>query len=281
MTWTGWTPEATQQLRDDWAAGIPTAEIGRRLGAGKNAIIGKSHRLKLDGRTSVVIARDLTPHVLVKIRNDIAAGRLQKDIATFYHVGAKRIVAIRATMDDAPKPKPVQRLKANRGGGKSPRLSAVKHAEVLALLKAGMGVAAAAIKTDTTRVQCEVVRAEMNAAGVVRVPNKGGRPKPRPLGVFFSHADGLDRETEAEPMPLVAMMKQAATLAAATGRIVVDMAPRVPGKPRQCEFLTGDRPRDFVRCEGIVEPGRSWCLPCCKVVFTNYRPAALVCEAAE
>ena len=259
MTWSGWTPEATQQLRDDWAAGISTAEIGRRLGAGKNAIIGKSHRLKLDGRTSVVIARDLTPHVLVKIRNDIAAGRLQKDIATFYHVGAKRIVAIRATMDDAPKPKPVQRLKANRGRGKSPRLSAVKHAEVLALLKAGMGVAAAAIKTDTTRVQCEVVRAEMNAAGVVRVPNKGGRPKPRPLGVFFSHADGLDRETEAEPMPLVAMMKQAAIEAAATGRIVVRAEPRAPGHGPRCTWLFGTDRTNWRACDAPSGVHRSWC----------------------
>lgn len=47
-----WTPALEAQLRALWAEGLPTLEIGRRLGMGKNSILGKAHRLKLPGRTS-------------------------------------------------------------------------------------------------------------------------------------------------------------------------------------------------------------------------------------
>ena len=259
MTWNGWTDEATQQLRDDWAAGLSTAEIGRRLGCGKNAVIGKAHRIGLDARPSVVAARDLSPNVMVKIKNDIAAGKFNKQIAEYYHVGTKRIAAIRSITADAPQPKPAQRLKVNRGRGKSPRLPADTHAAVMALLTAGTGVDTTAMKTGATRVQVEVVRAEMAAAGIERTPNKGGRQKFRPLGSYVSHADSLDRETEAEPMPLVAMMKQAAIEAAATGRIVVRAEPRAPGHGPRCTWLFGTDRTNWRACDAPSGVHRSWC----------------------
>jgi GcrA cell cycle regulator len=47
-----WTPELIEQLADLWKAGLSTAEIGRRLGVSKNAVVGKAHRLALDPRPS-------------------------------------------------------------------------------------------------------------------------------------------------------------------------------------------------------------------------------------
>ena len=47
-----WTPELCDSLRNLWAQDLPTAEIARRLGVGKNAAIGKAHRMKLTPRTS-------------------------------------------------------------------------------------------------------------------------------------------------------------------------------------------------------------------------------------
>jgi GcrA cell cycle regulator len=58
-----WTPERVQQLRDLWAEGATTSEIGRRIGCGKNAIIGKAWRLKLDARPSP-IRRDVVPKAI-------------------------------------------------------------------------------------------------------------------------------------------------------------------------------------------------------------------------
>ena len=47
-----WTPELIDQLAVLWKEGLSTAEIGRRLGVTKNAVVGKAHRLALDPRPS-------------------------------------------------------------------------------------------------------------------------------------------------------------------------------------------------------------------------------------
>src|ERR1700723_4604058 len=49
-----WTDEVISQLRTLWAEGHSTAEIGRRLGVTKNAIVGKAHRLDLPARPSPI-----------------------------------------------------------------------------------------------------------------------------------------------------------------------------------------------------------------------------------
>lgn len=43
-----------RELRVLWAAGHSTAEIGRRLGVSKNAVVGKAHRMDLGGRPSPI-----------------------------------------------------------------------------------------------------------------------------------------------------------------------------------------------------------------------------------
>lgn len=57
-----WNDETIRHLRDLWAEGHSTAEIGRRLGVSKNAIVGKAHRLDLDARPSP-IRRDVVKAV--------------------------------------------------------------------------------------------------------------------------------------------------------------------------------------------------------------------------
>jgi len=49
-----WTEEAIGRLRTLWAEGHSTAEIGRRLGVSKNAVVGKAHRLDLPARPSPI-----------------------------------------------------------------------------------------------------------------------------------------------------------------------------------------------------------------------------------
>jgi GcrA cell cycle regulator len=49
-----WDDETIRLLRDLWSQGHSTAEIGRRLGVSKNAIVGKAHRLDLDARPSPI-----------------------------------------------------------------------------------------------------------------------------------------------------------------------------------------------------------------------------------
>jgi len=49
-----WTNEAIDRLRAFWAEGHSTAEIGRRMGISKNAVVGKAHRLELPARPSPI-----------------------------------------------------------------------------------------------------------------------------------------------------------------------------------------------------------------------------------
>ena len=56
-----WNEETIRQLRALWAEGHSTAEIGRRLGVSKNAIVGKAHRLELDARPSPIRRESAKP----------------------------------------------------------------------------------------------------------------------------------------------------------------------------------------------------------------------------
>ena len=49
-----WNEEAIARLRQLWQEGHSTAEIGRRMGITKNAVVGKAHRLVLEARPSPI-----------------------------------------------------------------------------------------------------------------------------------------------------------------------------------------------------------------------------------
>jgi len=49
-----WNDEIVRRLRWLWDEGHSTAEIGRRLGVSKNAVVGKVHRLDLPTRPSPI-----------------------------------------------------------------------------------------------------------------------------------------------------------------------------------------------------------------------------------
>ena len=49
-----WTDDVIGRLKALWAEGHSTAEIGRRMGISKNAVVGKAHRLSLEARPSPI-----------------------------------------------------------------------------------------------------------------------------------------------------------------------------------------------------------------------------------
>lgn len=49
-----WNEETIARLRGLWSEGLSTAEIGRRMGISKNAVVGKAHRLNLPPRPSPI-----------------------------------------------------------------------------------------------------------------------------------------------------------------------------------------------------------------------------------
>ncbi len=62
-----WSAEAIELLKALWAEGHSTAEIGRRMGISKNAVVGKAHRLVLPARPSP-IRRDGVPRPITSGR---------------------------------------------------------------------------------------------------------------------------------------------------------------------------------------------------------------------
>ena len=56
---TVWTQQRIEALSTLWSDGLSTAEIGRRLGITKNAVVGKAHRLSLSPRPSPVKASSI------------------------------------------------------------------------------------------------------------------------------------------------------------------------------------------------------------------------------
>ena len=77
---TTWTDTVISNLRRLWDEGHATAEIGRRLGVTKNAVIGKAHRLELPRRPSPIqqnsqTARKPGPRPKVVSSRAVAASR--------------------------------------------------------------------------------------------------------------------------------------------------------------------------------------------------------------
>ncbi len=58
-----WTPDRVKTLMALWAEGIPTLDIGRRLGVTKNSVVGKVHRLGLPKRQSPINSTSRAPRV--------------------------------------------------------------------------------------------------------------------------------------------------------------------------------------------------------------------------
>lgn len=58
----GWTADMEADLRRLWAEGFTCTVIARRIGATKNAVLGKVHRLRLEARPSPIAAGEERRH---------------------------------------------------------------------------------------------------------------------------------------------------------------------------------------------------------------------------
>ncbi len=90
-----WNDETIARIRDLWAEGHSTAEIGRRMGVTKNAIVGKAHRLNLPPRPS-------------PIRRNPAEGHAPRRAAV-KRVSGPTLPTLEANAPAAPRPLPQAR----------------------------------------------------------------------------------------------------------------------------------------------------------------------------
>jgi GcrA cell cycle regulator len=104
-----WTAETIERLRALWAEGHSTAEIGRRMGITKNAVVGKAHRLNLPARPSP-IRRELIGEVRVAapkpVRPVAVAPRQTLAVAPRQTLAVAPVPAPRPAAAPAPAPAP-------------------------------------------------------------------------------------------------------------------------------------------------------------------------------
>jgi GcrA cell cycle regulator len=108
-----WNDETIARLRTLWNEGLSTAEIGRRMGVSKNAVVGKAHRLGLAARPSP-IRRDAsgssTPRVVAPRR--IVGPTLPPLGAALPHSDEVRVerpeprIVVKAPLAPPPAPRP-------------------------------------------------------------------------------------------------------------------------------------------------------------------------------
>ncbi|WP_431281823.1 GcrA family cell cycle regulator [Humitalea sp. 24SJ18S-53] len=118
-----WSDEAIETLKALWAEGHSTAEIGRRMGISKNAVVGKAHRLVLPARPSP-IRRDGVPRPITSGRPIMAV------------VPRPAPVAPRASVTRPPA-SPVQRIMAAAPPPAAPRAVAAPPPVVRAFPRFG------------------------------------------------------------------------------------------------------------------------------------------------
>ena len=93
-----WTEEKDAQLIVLWAEGHSTAEIGRRLGFSKNAVVGHAHRMHLPARPSPITG--------VGVRKARPAYR---PAVTLPALAVLTLTAIRVSVPKVVPPRPVER----------------------------------------------------------------------------------------------------------------------------------------------------------------------------
>ena len=89
----GWTPELIKDLKKLWNKGLTTVEIGNRLGMSKIAIVGKAHRLGLEGRPSPIKRETKKEHT---------APRMTKKAAPVSPKAAPAPADVHESKDDLP-----------------------------------------------------------------------------------------------------------------------------------------------------------------------------------
>jgi hypothetical protein len=91
-----WTDEKVSELERLWNEGVTTPEIGRLIGASKNAVIGKAHRLHLPARQSPIksVSREITDRVDFLVKLGLSTTDISKRVGVsseFAREKAKRV----------------------------------------------------------------------------------------------------------------------------------------------------------------------------------------------
>jgi GcrA cell cycle regulator len=102
-----WNDDTIILLKALWEEGLSTAEIGRRMGISKNAVVGKAHRLDLPARPSPIRRGEGAPAAPRAPRR--VSGPTLPPLATSVAVAVKPAPQPRPPVQPAPRPQSVLR----------------------------------------------------------------------------------------------------------------------------------------------------------------------------
>lgn len=110
-----WTDETIARLKELWAEGLSTAEIGRRLSITKNAVVGKAHRLSLPPRPSPIRRSDKPKAPVTESTvkaTSVAAAPAKEQAPQPMAAPEVKLAVAAAPVVEAPAPKPAPQPKA-------------------------------------------------------------------------------------------------------------------------------------------------------------------------
>ena len=244
-----WTDALGLRLRQLWEEGHSAAEIGRRIGFSKNAVISKAHRLDLPARPSPI--RSKNPIQTHERRLAYRRGRaVEKRLRTLVMFGLAPEAAygLLATLSAPPAQKPP---KHPRNGG-----SHICPTKTLAPL-------ASTVRTVEPCPRCggtgrlRVDEPECNG-GAISLPCE----KCRGTGLASSTLapDSAPPETTNVPTSRLRPITVQKPLAAFPGALV--------DRPDTCQWPEGDpKHQDFRWCGMPAKPGRPYCLAHCETAY--------------
>ena len=234
-----WTDAVINQLRALWAEGHSTAEIGRRLGVTKNAIVGKAHRLDLPARPSP-IRRDPNAEPVIRVSARRVEGTtlppLPSAVAETAFLGFEAMVSVSVSIPDSAQigAEPVAAAPPAAISPEPPAMSVTPPAVA-----------------ETAPVQAAVARTEAPVQSVRPPPPVSVRPP----------AAAMPRPVMVPPRPLTAPPHR--TMAS---------GPRISGRVVTCCWPIGEPgTRDFHFCDVPSEPGRPYCEDHVRIAYVKVR----------
>lgn len=250
-----WDEETIRLLRDLWTQGHSTAEIGRRLGCGKNAIVGKAHRLELDRRKSPFPPRSATK----------APEERRSPRAPFSMLPTLRSLAT-----------PVHEPVTTPSGTDQEIVQMLMDGISNARIHTAVGGTIHRVRHIRSTIDMSSVTPKPRAPTVVRRKQKGGAPGTFPA--VGSPSDHVDRgealfgdlaACEMDPaMPLVEMMLRS-TWAQPSAKIL-RFVNRNPGA---CCWPIGEPgAKDFRFCDDASPAGKPYCGEHAKLAYVPRRP---------
>ncbi len=279
-----WTDEVINQLRGLWAEGHSTAEIGRRLGVTKNAIVGKAHRLDLPARPSP-IRRDPNAEPVTRVTVRRVEGPTLPPLPSAVAETAFEALPAMASAGVV-----VSVVEQARGAASAGMIGAGMISA--GMISAGMASAGMASAGDASVGVASVGVDSVGVDSVFEQPALGQPAAGTPPAAMEAKAappiesqDAAARLTRPEPAraPLPLGLRPAAVAVSRPVAVPprpspglasrpLSTGPRMSGRVVTCCWPIGEPgTKDFHFCDVPSEPGRPYCEDHVKVAYVRVR----------